>query len=389
MALARNLVSDREAPPPHAWEAWEKLAVEEPLMWKRLTRKVANRYKAYRVIQARVRQAYGEILKCIVQTGAAIGGRTMRTQHYCLICGQPFCNKRAWFLHAYYRHSYISMAGQAAIGTSCPVCAKEYFSKEKLKHHLQYSAVCRNYAWSIAEGASSQERVHDQMPWIYTDMPAVYHEDNDHRDDMKLWDSLQDAASHFILSVEDEGFAEDTYRRLREACNLPMPFPSVIEVFEKWTASLGPNADPIIQQACQRIRREFSEICVQNVTFDDWNLEDENERKAIQLEAVQPCGPARSFCEKYFLHLYSGRRRRGDLQDALEALEPEGGVTLWVLSIDVMVSGKYCDLLQKDTQLLWLRIAKEGLVEGLLAGPPCETWSVAREADGFAPETRS
>ena len=51
-----------------------------------------------------------------------------------------------------------------------------------------------------------------------------------------------------------------------------------------------------------------------------------------------------------------------------------------------MVSGKYCDLLQHDTQQLWLKIAREGLVEGLLAGPPCETWTVAREADGMAPE---
>ena len=385
--LWRGTGRDREAPPPHAWEAWEKLAVEQPLTWKRLTRKVSGRYKTYRVIQARVRQAYADILKSIVQAGAALGGRSMQTQHYCLICSQPFCNKRAWFLHAYYKHSYISMAGQAAVGTSCPVCAKEYFSKEKLKHHLQYSAVCRHYAWSAAESTPSQERVHDQMPWIYTDVPVVYHEDQEHRDDLQLWENLQEAARCFVLSVEDEGFAEDVYRRVREACNLPMPFPSVVTVLERWLAFLGPNADPLLLKAGHRIRQEFSDICLQNVAFDDWNLDDENERKAIQFGALRPGRPARSFCEKYFLHLYSGRRRQGDLQDALEALEPEGGVTLWVLSIDVMVSGEYCDLLQKDTQMLWLKIAREGLVEGLLAGPPCETWSVAREADGMAPET--
>ena len=56
-------------------------------------------------------------------------------------------------------------------------------------------------------------------------------------------------------------------------------------------------------------------------------------------------------------------------QDALEALEPEPGVTLWVLSVDVMVSSTCCNLLKEDTQ------------RRVLAGPPCETWSVARDPD--------
>ena len=384
--LWQGIGRDKGAPPPYDWEAWEKLAVEQPLTWKRLIKKVSGRYKNYRVTQARVRQAYADILKVITEAGGAIGGRSTQTQHYCLLCDQPFCNKRAWFLHAHYKHSYISMAGQAATGTSCPVCAKEYFSKEKLKHHLQYSAACRHYAWRHNEGASSQERVHDQMPWIYTNQPAIRHDDREHRDDVQLWENLQEAVANFTLSVEDEGFAEDVYCRIREACNMPMPFPNLVAVFERWSNNIGPNADPALLQAGQRIRREFSDICLRYVTFDDWNLDNENERKAIQLSTIKPCRPSRSFREKYFLHLYSGRRRKGDLQDALEALEPEAGVTLWVLSVDVMVSGQYCDLLQHETQLLWLRIAREGLVEGLLAGPPCETWSVAREADGMAPE---
>ena len=74
------------------------------------------------------------------------------------------------------------------------------------------------------------------------------------------------------------------------------------------------------------------------------------------------------------------------MQDALEALEAEPGTTLWVLSVDVMVSSTYCNLLQEDTQQLWLRLARSGLAEGVLAGPPCETWSVAREADGMSPQ---
>lgn len=54
----RGVGRDRDTPHPFVWEAWEKLATEQPLTWKRLTRKVLGRYTTYRVIQARVRQAY-------------------------------------------------------------------------------------------------------------------------------------------------------------------------------------------------------------------------------------------------------------------------------------------------------------------------------------------
>lgn len=143
----------------------------------------------------------------------------------------------------------------------------------------------------------------------------------------------------------------------------------------------------ILRRSGRRVLHELAALRGSLLSEEECRVETEADRKALFCQRILACSPRRVFREKYFLNLFSGRRRRGDLQDALEAHEPESGVALWVLSLDIMVSGEYCDLLKEDTQELWLRVARMGLAEGLLAGPPCETWSVAREADGMAPAT--
>ena len=133
---------DADIPPPYSWTPWEQIARSSPLTWKRLVRRIVTRYRTFRISESRVKQAHREILKLLIEFGSLVKGQETMSQHYCLMCEQAFQNKLAWFLHSYHKHSYLSMAGQAAQGTSCPVCAKEYFCREKLKHHLQSVQCC-------------------------------------------------------------------------------------------------------------------------------------------------------------------------------------------------------------------------------------------------------
>lgn len=238
-------VASPRARPGYLWSAWEELAHKSPTAWKRFVRRAVQRNTTFRVCESRVKQAHADILKQITAIGGTITGYEFHTQHYCLLCDKPFQNKRAWFLHSYHRHSYVSMAGQAAQGTSCPVCAKEYFCQEKLKHHLQYSAVCRNFAWH--SGGSRQEHgnaVHALMPWVYLGHDAVQHDDSTNRDEAQLCQDLDETLRHFSVSVDSAAFEDDLCARLRETCNRPMPFPDVVRTFEKWLDAFGAEADP-------------------------------------------------------------------------------------------------------------------------------------------------
>ena len=84
------------------------------------------------------------------------------------------------------------------------------------------------------------------------------------------------------------------------------------------------------------------------------------------------------FRQPIFVHLYSGRRRAGDLQAQLEQLDWTPDLVPLVVSLDVMVDKGSCDMMDERQRSFWLRKAYEGAIDGGWAGPPCETWSSAR-----------
>lgn len=79
------------------------------------------------------------------------------------------------------------------------------------------------------------------------------------------------------------------------------------------------------------------------------------------------------------LHLFSGHRRSGDVQDEFEKLQSTSSFPLLGISVDVVISMKYGNMLDPATQGIFISAVKEGLIGAIIAGPPCETWSQARE----------
>ena len=80
------------------------------------------------------------------------------------------------------------------------------------------------------------------------------------------------------------------------------------------------------------------------------------------------------------LHAFSGRRRPGDFQSYLDAMNStHPGVLIHVVSVDILLDPTWGDVTSEACQQFWFRGVRERFVVGYLAGPPCETWSVARE----------
>ena len=80
------------------------------------------------------------------------------------------------------------------------------------------------------------------------------------------------------------------------------------------------------------------------------------------------------------IHLYSGRRRKGDYQWWYEGFRSTGDCEFLFLSIDTAVDAS----MNINDEKLWTFIldsARAGRVESLMLGPPCETWSAARYHD--------
>lgn len=79
------------------------------------------------------------------------------------------------------------------------------------------------------------------------------------------------------------------------------------------------------------------------------------------------------------LAFFSGRRRQGDVQESFERLSGQSCFPHYGLSVDVVISLEWGNLLKEDVRNFFLRAIRESQVTSTIADPPCETWSKARE----------
>ena len=115
----------------------------------------------------------------------------------------------------------------------------------------------------------------------------------------------------------------------------------------------------------------------------------ELEKAMRDAEVLQAAPAPRAFgVHRLVLHAFSGRRRPGDFQEFLEAIvSKHSGFVVHVVSVDIILNSTWGDVTSPDCQNYWFHGVKSKFVIGYLAGPPCETWSKAREHSlGDAPD---
>lgn len=89
----------------------------------------------------------------------------------------------------------------------------------------------------------------------------------------------------------------------------------------------------------------------------------------------------------FILHLFAGRRRGRDVQEAIEAQFVTCRSDVVVLSVDI-VNGSKVGLTRAADVDYWMQRVWSGQVAGVIAGPPCETWSTVRYVPGDPPPLR-
>lgn len=113
-----------------------------------------------------------------------------------------------------------------------------------------------------------------------------------------------------------------------------------------------------------------------------WHIPmEEIERFCIEQPENPGCVPIpRGFGrERFVLHLFAGRRRRGDFQFYMDVLtDLHGDYQIRVISVDIVINRIWGDLGHPKTRRFWIQATLDGQVVGLMGGPPCETWSRAR-----------
>ena len=89
--------------------------------------------------------------------------------------------------------------------------------------------------------------------------------------------------------------------------------------------------------------------------------------------------PRKWYCEKIVLHAFSGRRRRGDIQEFMENVQTRHPANVLItVSLDIIVNKQWGDVRSAESKTFWLSGIRDGYIVAMIAGPPCNTWSAAR-----------
>ena len=378
-------------PPDQDPVAWHDLILQHLPRWKGLLKRVATHAGLVSIIRADVRTFHRQLLVIAFDAGLRHRQTTPTTDnstneaHVCWICQRSFASLTAWGSHSFKAHGRTNACRHLAQGSLCHACGKQYPSHERLVRHLRTHPPCRDTlatSRSFVEAqpyygsTTVQQRVPaDSMKtWLPTTtstvppghgwpMTAAMWEglrilsalDWDELSSERLPKVLADLQQHPIhfreishLLDANQQFYQDRPR----ACDLLASFRSLIlEAFQ-----VVPNPTPPVVKPPL-----------------EW-LDDMDALDFMPSPSPHRCTPR----FLYVVHLFSGTKRAGDLHSYVASLPALDGSIFCPISVDVVLDETICDLMSIKQQRQWIDLAKRGILFMVAAGPPCETWSVAR-----------
>ena len=391
---------------------WRSILVHYPGYWKRLLRRCCEHAKLQREREHHARQLHCDVLAALRDHGELCvqpppPPRLLPAQVFgCLTCRVKCKSFGGEGAHMFRAHGIRAPHRRYCEGTQCIACLKEYHTVGRLQHHLRSSSTCRRTLigrgfWNTedpGEGSSIhalQERQHNGVRLAQQAegprLPALHHGPEPDRVHQERYDALSGA----LLTHSAEAF-EVLCRDLPAEHALSWSlFTSTLRTLwssitpEDWDlihaseAALGPIfrqlQDPETWNLSDSAPKEPSDSCshLDLYAMETLMLKIASHDSGIWRHPIHIERP--HFQEKVILHAFSGRRRRGDLQDFVDKVSMQmPAVTLIVVSLDIVVNEELGDVRMPETKAFWLRAVKEGYIIAMVAGPPCNTWSAAR-----------
>ena len=393
------------------FQPWSALLQHHRGYWKRLVKRASRHAILQHAREVAVAEMHMDCLHHLRDRGALslpwpMHKKEHSTGHYgCLTCGIPCRSKAGERVHLCRKHGVIAAHRRLFEGTQCPSCRREYHTYGRLSAHLRYAHQCRQdlrarhmYCsptpghGSIANEA--QERQHNGLRVVQqaegpSPEPRVHLDDREcHEDCLLLLNTtlldypiedfvhhVQSAIPHLIITWTQllatlDYFIEEYSAQDVEIAGIPrQDLQSTLDILrnpDNWKL-FAPHVDPAVSATRLRDR-----ITLENYICD---LITHPAGPYHQGEQVpRPCTSIR-----ILLHAYAGRRRAGDLQFFLDSLYTcKDGISLMVVSLDIVIDQHFGNIADAEVRQFWMHYIQCGWVCAFVAGPPCNTWSVAR-----------
>ena len=339
------------------------------------------------------------------------------TMHGCLRCGVRFATKAAWSVHCFKLHGRVTRVRSVAQGETCVICHKIYATHDRLINHLRYSQKCfkemrRRHLYTNPQPArNSVEELRQRHVTLRPTMPvegpmieepqgevarhleesereligelvANFHNyEDDWREAGRLWQVEELVQCTWTTFQNSTAYPAEMKLMLSYAIS---HYNLTLDMADPHDATIHHGLEELYNTVNSRWGREWimGHLPTERTTrkTGQGELDPDKEFKALQMVSFQPVVPKPLKTRmRIFLHLFSGHRREGDVQECVEAYSQSVGGTIAALSVDLVVSEKWGDLMDPKKKELFVDAILQGWVTGVVSGPPCETWSKARE----------
>ena len=399
---------------------WQKLLLDRPGCWKGLLKKA----QAHALAQARIKVKADLFERKLAQALqdhhpdlTPLQGQQedpCADTHFCLPCRKAFASKVGRAIHTFRAHGRKASARYLADQNVCDCCRHVFLNEHRLYLHLRYSrrcfdhlrarGVCQDPVPGRGSTAWQSQPQFTLRPYLVSEGPDLPeaclpmeqfalapHELDLLIDLMNL--ELQDFSPYVQPDTQ-----ESMWLAMRsQLCQHPVSLADMQEVLQCWLRVLraplrpGQRVVPMDIAAWTTAihlglsRLSYAWLCPDLLAAQPQTRQLMDGAKQLQAISAGRCallpdpgyGPSTS--QPVFLHLFSGRRREGDLQCALEALDWSDSWPPVVISLDVVLDAEHGDILKPSVQAFWLDLAARGCIDGALSGPPCESWSVSRQ----------
>ena len=374
------------------WQPWIDSLQQRPQRWKALVKQATLRALRHQQLSFAVQKwhwrIYNEIIQVMPRVDAPPTAQVLPGE-LCLPCNRAFCSRKAWFLHANQCHGYQTAHGRAAAGRYCWVCAKLYNSHLSLVHHLRYSPRCCTYfLMHVEQPPHESPAQHPQMPWRPLACSGEMAPQSVDFEAEALQEKIMVTWQEVWKADAPPSDLNDTVSRINLTLQCVLPFVKIQLAFDAWQQRTSEDLPvlhlPWFGAMVGEIHRWFQQMVeiaggMTEGADASWSsMATEEGRATFRPGQIHPKRWSVHPREAFYLHFFSGRRRQGDLQTMLEQCEVPAGMLMFVVSLDVTICPRRCDLRQPEQQQRWVRLIISHRVLGVTSGPPCESWSRAR-----------
>eukprot|EP00438_Fugacium_kawagutii_P031296 Skav201234 [mRNA] locus=scaffold4162:233341:238470:+ [translate_table: standard] len=406
---------------PDGFLFWHTMMRDKVRCWKGLLRKAQAHARLQLCIQSEVDTFHRDFARELEAHHPSLVPTPLleivedATLFPCIPCGRVFDTKQGWAIHAFKAHGRKAPARYLADQQTCAHCMKAFLNPSRLYLHLRNSKDCFNalrgrgvFVEPLPGRGSRDWNCSEQFTFLPPQQAAGPHGYAPHTPagldiavsphETDLLTALMDLEADPSCGFLADGDGSATIEAIRHClCLWPASLDEMKSVLNLWRTILIEEQVPRRRLLpattafwCRSIDAVLHCIGYRWLCPDLLCAEPLHRRALPAAERLRHIPPAALAAlaappkvlatgRPIFVHFFSGRRRDQDFQSFMDGMNWGDLPVPLVISLDIVVDKVNGNCMDPAVRKFWLNAMKSGMIAGMLAGPPCESWSVSRE----------